>query len=65
MLRATRRTKVSKAVTLEYIHTYHSNFISEGVAEASRVLLLDYYFYQNCLAIRNTAVVTGGKSFTI
>jgi hypothetical protein len=40
------------------IHTYYSSFISKGVAKTSQAFLL----YQNSLALRNTADVTGGKS---
>jgi hypothetical protein len=42
------------------MHTYHSRFIPEGVAEASQTFLQDVY-YQNYLAMSNTADVTGGK----
>jgi hypothetical protein len=38
------------------IHTYRSRLIPEEVAEASQIFLL----YQNYLAMRNTADVTGG-----
>jgi hypothetical protein len=43
---------------LTYIHTYHSRFIPEGVAEL--IILWDTFYY-NKLAMRNTAGVTGGK----
>jgi hypothetical protein len=39
----------------------HSRFIPEGVAEAFRIFLPEAHDYQNGLAMRNTAVVTGGK----
>jgi hypothetical protein len=45
------------------MHTYHTRFIPEGVAEASQILLLT--FYQNYLAMSNTADVTGGKPIAI
>jgi hypothetical protein len=52
---------------LEYIHTYHSRFIPEGVAEASRLFfhIIILRFYQNCLAMRNTAEVAGGKLIAV
>jgi hypothetical protein len=40
------------------IHLYHTLFIPKGIAEASYVFLTFY----NCLAVRNTADVTGGKA---
>jgi hypothetical protein len=43
-----------------FVHTYHSRFIPEGVAESFHIS-----FYQNYLAIRNTADVTGGKPIAI
>jgi hypothetical protein len=44
-----------------YIHTYiHSRLMPEGVAMAPQILP-KYRFYQNDLAISNTADVTGGK----
>jgi hypothetical protein len=44
-----------------YIHTYHSRFIPEGVAYSSETPT----FYQNLLAMRNTADVTGGKAIAV
>jgi hypothetical protein len=41
------------------IHTYHSRFIPEGVAEASRI------FLTNLLTKINTADVTGGKPIAV
>jgi hypothetical protein len=46
------------------IHTYHSCLIPEGLAEASQIFLRDAD-YQNDLAIRNTAEVTGGKPVAV
>jgi hypothetical protein len=43
-----------------YIHTYHSRFISDGVAEVSQIFLRDTHALAK-LAMRNTADVTGGK----
>jgi hypothetical protein len=40
-----------------YIHTYHSRFIREGVAEASQIFLETPTFYLNYLAMSNTADV--------
>jgi hypothetical protein len=45
-----------------YIHTYHSRFIPEGVAEVSQIFLQDD---QNYLAMSNTADVTGGKPIAV
>jgi hypothetical protein len=47
-----------------YIHTYHSRFILEGVAEASQIFLRDAHVLPK-LAMRNTADVTGGKSIAV
>jgi hypothetical protein len=33
-----------------YIHTYHSRFIPEGVAEASQILLRDAHVLQKLLS---------------
>jgi hypothetical protein len=46
------------------IHTYHTRFIPEGVAETSQVLLQDTHILNN-LAMRNTADLTGGKPIGI
>jgi hypothetical protein len=37
-----------------HIHTYHSRFISEGVAETFQIFLRDITSFKNDLAIRNT-----------
>jgi hypothetical protein len=42
------------------IHTHHSRFIPEGVAEASQIFLRDAHILPK-LATRYTADVTGGK----
>jgi hypothetical protein len=54
--------KCADVTPLTYMHTiaYYSRFISEGEPEASQINHRDT-FYQNDLAIRNTADVTGGK----
>jgi hypothetical protein len=44
-----------------FLLPYHSRFISEGVAETSRVPRI----YQNCLAMRDTADVTSSKPIAI
>jgi hypothetical protein len=45
-----------------YIQTYHTRFIPEEVAEASKIFFRDApTFYQNHLAMRNTADLTCGK----
>jgi hypothetical protein len=43
------------------LHTYHSRFIPEGVAEASQAST----FFQNYLAMSNTADITGGKPIAV
>jgi hypothetical protein len=48
----------------KYIHTYHSRFISEGVAEASQIFLRHTHVLPK-LAMRNTADVTGGKPIAV
>jgi hypothetical protein len=45
--------------------TYHSRFIPEEVVETSQTFLRDAHFYQNDLAMRNTADVSGGKPFAV
>jgi hypothetical protein len=47
-----------------YIHTYHSRFIPEGVAEASQIFLLDAHVLPKFLAF-NTTDVTGGKPIAV
>jgi hypothetical protein len=48
------------------IHTYHSRFIREGVAETSQIFLRDTpRFNLNYLAMSNTADVTGGKPIAV
>jgi hypothetical protein len=49
---------------ITYIHTYHSCFIPKGVAEASQIFLQDTY-YQNYLAVSNTADVTSGNPIAV
>jgi hypothetical protein len=43
------------------IHTYHSRYIPQGVAEASQIFLRHVHVYQNDLAMKNAARVTGGN----
>jgi hypothetical protein len=45
-----------------YIHTYHSRLIPKGRLRYSSETLT---FYQNDLAMRNTADVTGGKPIAV
>jgi hypothetical protein len=54
-------TGTNHSVKKKYIHTYHSRFIPEGVAEVSHVLpkLLSYVF------IVHTTDVTGGKPIAV
>jgi hypothetical protein len=47
------------------MYSNHSRFIPKGVAETSQIFLRDTYVYQNQLAMRNTADVTGGKHIAI
>jgi hypothetical protein len=47
------------------LHTYHSRFIPEGVAETSQIFLRDTHILSKLLATRNTADVTGGKTIAI
>jgi hypothetical protein len=49
----------------QLLHTYHSRFIPEGVAEVSRYSSETHTFYQNLIAMRNTADVTGGKPIAV
>jgi hypothetical protein len=49
---------------LKHIHTYHSRFIPEGVAEVFQIFLLDINVLPK-LAMRNTADVTGGKLIAV
>jgi hypothetical protein len=51
--------------TYIYIHTYHSRFIPEGVAEASQIFLQAAHVLQNYLAMSNTADVTSGKPIAV
>jgi hypothetical protein len=48
---------------MEFIHTYHSRFISEGVAEISQIFLRDTH----CLPklVSHEADVTGGKPIAV
>jgi hypothetical protein len=48
-----------------WIHTYHSRFIPEGVAEASRIFLPNAHVLPKLLAMTNTADVTGGKPIAV
>jgi hypothetical protein len=52
-------------MTCPNIHTYHSHFIPEGVAEASRIFLPDAHVLPKYLAMRNTAGVAGGKPIVV
>jgi hypothetical protein len=52
-------------VYLLLIHTNHSRFIPEGVAETSQIFLRDGHILSKFLATRNTADVTGSKSIAI
>jgi hypothetical protein len=47
------------------IHTYHSRFIPEGVAEASQIFFRGTHVLPKYLAMRNTADVTGGKPIAV
>jgi hypothetical protein len=47
-----------------YIHTYHSRFIPEGVAEISQTFLRDTHVLPK-LAMRNTEDMTGGKPIAV
>jgi hypothetical protein len=47
-----------------FIHTHHSRFIPEGVAEESQIFETPT-FYQNYLAMRNNADVIGGKPIAV
>jgi hypothetical protein len=51
--------------TFEYVYTYHSRFIPEGVAEASQIFFGDTHVYHNYLAMSNTADMTGGKPIAV
>jgi hypothetical protein len=55
--RCERYTDVLIVVGVESLHTYHSRFIPEGVAEASQILRRDAHVLPK-LAMRNTADVT-------
>jgi hypothetical protein len=46
------------------VDTYHSRFISEGVAEVSQIFLRDDHVLPQ-LVMRNTAGVTGGKPLAV
>jgi hypothetical protein len=48
------------------LHTYHSRFIPEGVAEASQIFFRNAHVLTKILiAMRNTADVTGGKPIAV
>jgi hypothetical protein len=51
-------------IPIVYIHTYHLRFIPEGVVKASQIFLRDAHVLPK-LAMKNTAVVTGGKPIAI
>jgi hypothetical protein len=55
------KSRVRLLLIIIFVCTYLACFIHEGVAETSPTLLQDPTFYQNYLAMRNTADVTGGK----
>jgi hypothetical protein len=59
------RDTVSSELLIEDINTYHYRLIPEWVAEASQIFLRDAHFFQNDLAMRNTADVAGGKPITV
>jgi hypothetical protein len=48
-----------------YIHTCHSRFIPEGVAEASQTFLRDTHVLPTLVSLKNTADVTGGKHIAV
>jgi hypothetical protein len=49
-----------------YMHTYHSSFISKGVAEVSQIFLRDTHVLpKKKLVMRNTADVIGGKPIAL
>jgi hypothetical protein len=51
-----------------YIHTYHSLFTSEGVAEVSQIFLRDTQVLPKLVSyefMRNTAHVKGGKPISV
>jgi hypothetical protein len=52
-------------VKVFFLFMYHSRFIPEGAAEASRHSSDTPTFYQIDLAMRNTADVIGGKPIAI
>jgi hypothetical protein len=51
---------LSRLHFINYIHTYHSRFIPEGVAEASQIFLRDAHVLLKLLSYE-VADVTGGK----
>jgi hypothetical protein len=48
-----------------YIHTYHSHFIPEGVAEVSQIFLKYTHVLPKLVNHEETADVTGGKPIAI
>jgi hypothetical protein len=52
-------------MTYLHIHTYHSRFIREGVAEVSQILLQDTHVLPKLVSYKNTADVTGGKPIAV
>jgi hypothetical protein len=53
-----------KRFYLSFMHTYHSRFFIERVAETSQISERST-LSQNGLAMRNTAHVTGGKPIAV
>jgi hypothetical protein len=47
------------------LHIYHSRIIPNMVAETSQIIILRDIFYQNDLATRNTADMTGDKPLAV
>jgi hypothetical protein len=50
---------------ISYIHTYHSRFIPEGVAEVSQIFHRDTHVLPTLVAMRNIADVTRGKPIAV
>jgi hypothetical protein len=47
------------------IHTYHSRFIPEGVAEVYQIFLRDTHVLPKLVSYENTADVTDGKPIAV
>jgi hypothetical protein len=58
------KTKGWETLRFFDIHTYHSHFIPEGVAEVSQIFLRDTHVLPK-LAMKNTADVTRGKPIAV